>query len=93
MQQKRERRLLATGITGPIAAVCYFTPVHVILLGAHVLAPEGADTIQTAALALRHGMTAKELAETNFAYLTTVDGLKLAAQSFERDVTRLSCCA
>lgn len=63
------------------------------LLGAHILAPEGGDSIQTAALALRHKMTTAELAETVFPYLTTVEGLKLAAQAFEKDVTRLSCCA
>jgi mercuric reductase len=28
-----------------------------------------------------------------FPYLTTVEGLKLAAQSFIKDVTKLSCCA
>ena len=63
------------------------------LLGAHILAPEGADSIQTAALAIRHGMTAQALGETIFPYLTTVEGLKLAALAFEKDVTRLSCCA
>lgn len=63
------------------------------LIGAHVMAPEGGDSIQTAALAIRHGMTVRDLAETIFPYLTTVEGLKLAAQGFARDVTRLSCCA
>ena len=63
------------------------------LLGAHILAPEGADSIQTAALAIRHGMTTKGLGETIFPYLTTVEGLKLAAQTFDKDVTKLSCCA
>ncbi len=63
------------------------------LLGAHILAPEGADSIQTAALAIKHGLTAGDLAETVFPYLTTVEGLKLAAQTFEKDVTKLSCCA
>lgn len=63
------------------------------LLGAQILAPEGADSIQTAVLALRHGMTAQSLATTIFPYLTTVEGLKLAAQSFGKDVTKLSCCA
>ncbi len=63
------------------------------LLGAHVLAPEGADSIQTAALAIRHGLTIDALADAVFPYLTTVEGLKLAALSFERDVTKLSCCA
>lgn len=63
------------------------------LLGAHILAPEGADSIQTAALAIRHRLTVADLAETIFPYLTTVEGLKLAAQAFTKDVAKLSCCA
>ena len=63
------------------------------LLGAHILAPEGADSIQTAVLAVKHGLTYTDLAETVFPYLTTVEGLKLAAQTFEKDVRLLSCCA
>ncbi|MBI4273476.1 MAG: mercury(II) reductase [Rhizobiales bacterium] len=63
------------------------------LLGAHILAPEGADSIQTAALAIKHGMTVQDLGATIFPYLTTVEGLKLAAQTFDKDVAKLSCCA
>ena len=63
------------------------------LLGAQILAPEGCDSIQTAVLAIKHGMTAKSLGETIFPYLTTVEGLKLAALGFGKDVTKLSCCA
>lgn len=63
------------------------------LLGAQILAPEGADSIQTMVLALKHGMTATALSETIFPYLTTVEGLKLAAQGFDKDVAKLSCCA
>lgn len=63
------------------------------LLGAQVLAPEGSDSIQTMVMALKFGMTAKSLGETIFPYLTTVEGLKLAAQGFGKDVSKLSCCA
>lgn len=63
------------------------------LLGAQILAPEGADSIQTMALAIKFGMATKDLGETIFPYLTTVEGLKLAAQGFTRDVAKLSCCA
>ena len=63
------------------------------LIGAHILAPEGADSIQTAALAIKQGLTYVELAEMIFPYLTTVEGLKLAAQTFDMDVSKLSCCA
>ncbi|RKF15326.1 mercury(II) reductase [Roseovarius spongiae] len=63
------------------------------LLGAQILAPEGADSIQTAAMALKAGLTYEELGDTVMPYLTTVEGLKLAAQTFEKDVAALSCCA
>jgi len=41
------------------------------LLGAHILAPEGADSIQTAVLAIKCGLTVEQLAEMIFPYLTT----------------------
>lgn len=63
------------------------------LLGAHILAPEGADSIQTAVLAIKHQLTFHDLADTLFPYLTTVEGLKVAALGFAKDVTKLSCCA
>lgn len=63
------------------------------LLGAHILAPEGSDSIQTAALAIKTGMTYEDLGSMIFPYLTTVEGLKLAAQTFDMDVKKLSCCA
>ena len=63
------------------------------LLGGQIIAPEGADSIQTLALAIMHGMTTQALGETIFPYLTTVEALKLAAQGFGKDVTMLSCCA
>ena len=63
------------------------------LIGAHILAPEGADSIQTAAIAIKQGMTYADLGDMIFPYLTTVEGLKLAAQTFEMDVSKLSCCA
>jgi hypothetical protein len=34
-----------------------------------------------------------ELARQYGRYLTTVEGLKLAAQTFDQDVKKLSCCA
>lgn len=63
------------------------------LLGAHILAPEAGDIIQTMTLALKGNFTTTELADTIFPYLTGVEGLKLAAQMFNKDVSKLSCCA
>lgn len=63
------------------------------LLGAQVLAAEAGEIIQSAALALRNRMTVQELGDQLFPYLTMVEGLKLAAQAFTKDVKQLSCCA
>jgi len=63
------------------------------LLGAHVLAAEAGEAIQTATLAVRFGLRVQDLVETFFPYLTMVEGLKLAALTFTKDVARLSCCA
>ena len=63
------------------------------LLGAQVIAAEAGEVIQSAALAIRAGMTVAELADQLFPYLTMVEGLKLAAQTFTKDVSKLSCCA
>ena len=63
------------------------------LLGAHVLAAEAGEVIQEATLALRFGLTVQDLADTFHPYLTMVEGLKLAALTFKKDVSKLSCCA
>ena len=63
------------------------------LIGVQVVTPEAGELIQTAALAIRHRMTVQELADQLFPYLTMVEGLKLAAQTFSKDVKQLSCCA
>ena len=63
------------------------------LLGVQAVAPQAGEVIQTAALAIRAGMTAQDLADQLFPYLTMVEGLKLAAQTFSKDVKLLSCCA
>lgn len=57
------------------------------------MAPEAGELIQTAAIAIRMGMTVRELADQLFPYLTMVEGIKLAAQTFTKDVKQLSCCA
>lgn len=63
------------------------------LLGAQILAHNGGEAIQSAALAIRAGMTVNALADELFPYLTMAEGLKLCAQTFTQDVAELSCCA
>ena len=68
-------------------------PFEVTHRGVLAVAPEAGELIQTAALAIRNRMTVQELADQLSPYLTMVEGLKLAAQTFNKDVKQLSCCA
>ncbi len=63
------------------------------LLGASIMADGAGEVIQSAVLAIKYGISIEELASTFHPYLTMVEGLKLAAQTFTRDVHKLSCCA
>jgi len=63
------------------------------LIGVQAVAPDAGELIQTAVLAIRSLMTVDELSNTLFPYLTMVEGLKLCAQTFTKDVKQLSCCA
>lgn len=85
------RALAARDTRGLVKLVVDQTTGH--LLGAHVLAPDAGEVIQTAVLAMRFGITAEQLRATMFPYLTNVEALKLAALGLEKDVALLSCCA
>jgi len=63
------------------------------LLGVQAVADQAGELIQTAALAIHNAMTVNNLAGQLFPYLTMVEGLKLCAQTFIKDVKQLSCCA
>jgi mercuric reductase len=61
--------------------------------GVHALAHDAGDIILAAVYALEAGWTVEQMANTWAPYLTMAEGLKLAAQTFTGDVTKLSCCA
>lgn len=63
------------------------------LLGAHAVLPHGGDIISEATLAIRFGLTTRDVVSTLHPYLTWGEAFKLAAQTFTKDVAKLSCCA
>ncbi len=63
------------------------------LIGARIVAPEGGELIQALSMAIKYGITVTELAENLYPYLTLGEGIKLAAITFGKDVSKLSCCA
>ena len=67
------------------------------LMGAHVMAAEAGETIHSTVPTLRsgllHAFTVADLREMFFPDWVQAERLKLAAQTSERDVAQLSCCA
>ena len=63
------------------------------IVGASVVADGAGDVIQAAVYAIQFGLTTAQVADTWAPYLTFAEAFKLAAQTFTRDVAKLSCCA
>ena len=63
------------------------------LIGARIVAAEGAELLMEAALAIKFGITVQQLKDMFHPYLTLSEGIKLAAITFSKDVHQLSCCA
>lgn len=63
------------------------------IVGASMVADGAGDVIQAAVYAIQFGLTTEQVATTWAPYLTFAEGFKLAAQTFSRDVSKLSCCA
>ena len=63
------------------------------IIGAQILAAEAGELIVEPTLAIKHGLTIDDLTSTFHPYLTASEGIRLAAQTFDRDVSTLSCCA
>ncbi len=63
------------------------------ILGVHLACQRGADIINEAALAVRFRLTVADLANCLHVYPSMGEGLRLCAQGFDRDVSKLSCCA
>jgi mercuric reductase len=61
--------------------------------GVHMLAPNAGDAILAGVYAVAAGFTVDRIADLWCPYLTMAEGIKLAAQAFALDVSKLSCCA
>jgi len=67
-------------------------PKTTVIVGVHIVAPLAAEMIHEAVLAVKFKMTIDELIDTVHVFPTLSEGIKLAAQSFKRDITKMSCC-
>ncbi|WP_454850137.1 mercury(II) reductase [Promicromonospora soli] len=63
------------------------------VLGITAVAKDAGELAAAGVYLLAAGMTVQQVAATWSPYLTMAEGIKLACQSFTRDLSMLSCCA
>jgi len=64
-----------------------------LILGVTAVAQAAGELAAAAVYILNAGMTVEQVANLWCPYLTMTEGIKIAAQSFTTDVSKLSCCA
>ena len=62
------------------------------VLGVHIVSPIAADMIHAATYALKGGLTVEDIIDTVHTFHTFSEALKMAAESFHHDMSRMSCC-
>ena len=62
------------------------------ILGVHIVAPDAADLIHEATLAVKFGLTIDDIIDTLHVFPTLSEGIKRVAQAFTRDVSAMACC-
>jgi len=63
------------------------------IIGVHIVAENAGEVIYPATLAVKFGLTVDDFTDTMAPYLTMAEGLKLAALGYDKDISKLSCCA
>lgn len=63
------------------------------IVGITAVAKDAGDLAAAGVYILEAGMTVEQVANLWSPYLTMAEGIKIAAQSFTTDVSKLSCCA
>jgi mercuric reductase len=63
------------------------------VLGVHVIGESAPEIIHEAAMAMKFKATLADFVDLIHVYPTMSEALKIGAQAFRRDVTKLSCCA
>ncbi|MGC8600455.1 MAG: mercury(II) reductase [Nitrososphaeria archaeon] len=60
--------------------------------GVHVVSPYASEIIIEGVYAIKLGLTVEDIIETAHVFPTISESIKLAAQSFRRDISMMSCC-
>lgn len=91
VEMARVPKAIAMGDTrGLVKMVVH--PEHGRVLGVQIVAPQAAEMVHEAALAVRLGLRAEDLVDAVHVFPTWSEAIKLAALAFQRDVSVLACC-
>ncbi len=63
------------------------------VLGIHTIMPHSAEIIHKGVMIIKHALTLEDIILAVDVYPTLSEAIKLCAQSFSKDVSKLSCCA
>ncbi len=63
-----------------------------VIAGVHMVAPMAADLIHEATLAVKSKLTIDDIIDTVHVFPTMSEAIKRVAQSFRRDISKMSCC-
>lgn len=67
-------------------------PKTLRIVGVHIVSPFAAEMIHEATLVVKFGLTIDDIIDTVHVFPTMSEAIKLVAQSFRKDVSKLSCC-
>jgi len=67
-------------------------PTNGKIVGLHILAPAATEFVLEGAIAIKYGLTFRDIIDTTHIFPTLSEGIKLTAQTFMRDVDAMSCC-
>ena len=86
--------LTKAGITGETEGLIKIVvePETGMVVGMHVLSPNATDIITEGVYAVKHELTYQEIIDASHIFPSYSEGIKLAAQSFIRDISKMSCC-
>lgn len=62
------------------------------ILGVHMLSRMAAEAIHEGVLAVKLGLTIDDIIDMVHVFPTMTESIKLAALSFKRDISKMSCC-
>jgi mercuric reductase len=88
---ERVPKALTVGDTRGVLKLVAHAKTHQVL-GVHIVSPIAADMIHAAAYALRGKLTVEDIIDTVHTFPTFSEALKMAAESFHHDMSRMSCC-